>query len=66
MHQLLADHEVFEIPPRPLQYERNTHHRHMRHVQVNSQQQVDAEDRQRLCRDYLALVGSRKKFCELL
>ena len=59
-------HVVFETLQQPLRYVRNTRHLHTRRVQEHWLQLVDAEDHERLCRDCLALVGSRKKFCELL
>ena len=66
MFRLPVSHEVVETPQLPVRYEGNRHLAQMCHVQVRLQQRVDAEDRVRLCRDYLALVGVRKKFCELL
>jgi hypothetical protein len=66
MFLLLEVHAVFETLQLPLQCVRNTHHLHGCHLQADSQQQVDAEDRERQCRDCFALAGSRKKFCELL
>ena len=66
MFQLRVSHEVVETLQLPVRYERNTHLAQTCHMQGRLQQRVDAEDRVRLCRDYLALVGVRKKFCELL
>ena len=66
MFRLQVSHEVVETLQLPVRYERNTHLVQMFHVQARLQQRVDAEDRVRLCRDYLALAGVRKKFCELL
>jgi len=66
MFLLLEVHAVFETLQLPLQCAHNTHHLYRRHLQEHWQQQVDAEDRERQCRDCLALAGSRKKFCELL
>jgi hypothetical protein len=66
MFQLQVSHEVVETLQLPVRYERNTHLAQTIRMQARLQQRVDAEDRVRLCRDYLALVGVRKKFCELL
>jgi hypothetical protein len=66
MFQLQVSHEVVETLQLPVRYERNTHLAQTFRVQARLQQRVDAEDHVRLCRDYLALVGVRKKFCELL
>ena len=66
MFRLQVSHEVVETLQLPVRYERNTHLAQTIHMQARLQQRVDAEDRVRLCRDYLALAGVRKKFCELL
>ena len=66
MFRLQVSREVAETLQQPVRYERNTHLAQTIHMQARLQQQVDAEDRVRLCRYYLALVGVRKKFCELL